>query len=143
MYEAYGNSAQVHIRHMARAARRSTPTLCRMKRSVVFAVLHVVLCLGTLSTAAVMLWVAADLRKGFFRWKVAGLERLSPQARLTFARHRSIVLVIAAAWLLACAVSIAWLGLVISAWSAALSVAAAIVGLGYEFTAVKNGVKRA
>lgn len=114
-----------------------------MKASAVFVAMHAVLCLASLSAAAAMLWVAAELRKGRFRWKVPGIERLSPTARLSFARYRAAVLLLAAIWLIAGALGILRLGLVISAWSAVLSVAAAIVLCGYAFAARKHGVKRA
>jgi hypothetical protein len=90
-----------------------------------------------------MLWVAAELWNGRFRWKVPGIERLTPNARLSFARHRSIVLLIASMWSIAGAVGILRLGLVISAWGAVLSVAAAVVTCGYHFAAARHGVKRA
>lgn len=114
-----------------------------MKANVVLITVYTVLCLATLGLAVVMLWVSAELWKGRFRWKVPGIERLTPAARLSFGRRRSIALMIAAAWLIAGAVGTVWLGLVMSAWSAVLSVAAAIVVYGYHSAAVKHGVKRA
>jgi hypothetical protein len=122
--------------------RRPSPTLFRMKTPLlVFAEAFVFL--ATVGAAAVQLWIAAELWRGHFRWKVPGIERLTPEARLAFARQRSAVLLIATLWIVAPGAGIVWLGLSASAWNAVLSITAAIVVCGYHLVAAKYGIKRA
>jgi hypothetical protein len=114
-----------------------------MKVGLVFALLNTVLFLVCTAAGLILCWLALQWWRGKRIEKFRGVAKLTTEARAAYARHLSIIAGSAGLWLFLGAGGIVRFGLVHSAWTAVLSVAAAIVVCGFHWARARHGVNAA